>query len=36
MLRVPDGPGLGIELDEAAVREYRVNEESLESGAAVS
>jgi muconate cycloisomerase len=36
VLRVPDGPGLGIELDEAAVREYRVNEESLESGAAVS
>jgi L-alanine-DL-glutamate epimerase-like enolase superfamily enzyme len=22
-LRLPDGPGLGVELDDAAIREYR-------------
>ncbi len=31
--RVPDGPGLGVEVDEAAVEQYRVPQETLEEHA---
>lgn len=31
--RVPDGPGLGVEVDEAAVEQYRVPQEQLDEHA---